>query len=224
MHESSFNHMQAVVGAHLTGQDQLRIADIGSYDVNGSYRPLFDRHGWTYIGVDQTAGPNVDAVLDTPYILPFPDNSLDVIVSGQAFEHVEFFWILFEEMARCLKIGGYIVLIAPSKGPEHHYPVDCWRFYPDGYRALAKWGGLTLISVQTDLEDPTSEWGDTVGVFRKAPAWKPWSPTGNRLAELSEEVERVTRERDFVLQSTSWKLTAPLRAAVTWVRQIVTKA
>ena len=69
-------------------------------------------------------------------------------------------------------------LIAPSRGPEHRYPVDCWRFYPDGFHALAKLGRLELLEVGTDWEphpEPDSApWGDTVGVFRKnAPAgWR----------------------------------------------------
>ncbi|MDO9191143.1 MAG: methyltransferase type 11, partial [Sulfurimicrobium sp.] len=63
---------------------------------------------------------------------------------------------------------------APSRGPEHRYPVDCWRYYPDGYAALAKYGGLELLEVNTDW-DPSSDldsapWGDTVGVFRKPAA------------------------------------------------------
>ena len=92
-------------------------------------------------------------------------------ISGQAFEHVDFFWASFLEIARVIKPGGLVFLIAPSRGPEHRYPVDCWRFYPDGYRALSRWAGLFLVEVHTDWEpssDPESaQWGDTVGVFAK---------------------------------------------------------
>ena len=65
------------------------------------------------------------------------DGHYDALISGQAFEHVKFFWLTWMEMVRTLKPGGFIFLIAPSRGPEHRYPVDCWRFYPDSYRALA---------------------------------------------------------------------------------------
>ena len=134
---------------------------------------MFDRDGWTYTGVDLTAGPNVDVVLSSPYRLPFASYSVDVIVSGQAFEHVEFFWLTWLEMARVLKPGGVIFLLAPSRGPEHRYPQDCWRFYPDGYRALAAYGDLEMVSVTTDwaehAEPDSAPWGDTVGVFRQRP-------------------------------------------------------
>jgi SAM-dependent methyltransferase len=160
-----------LVRQHLDRHASLTVMDIGSYDVNGSYKQFFDAPGWAYTGVDLAAGPNVDVVLTSPYRLPFQSHSVDVIVSGQAFEHIEFFWLTWLEMTRILKPGGLIFLVAPSRGPEHRYPQDCWRFYPDGYRALASFGGLELVSANTDWESHADEfsapWGDTVGVFRQ---------------------------------------------------------
>ena len=171
MHQSSLEHVERLVGRHLNDRAALRVIDIGSYDVNGSYKRFFNRPGWRYTGVDLTPGPNVDVVLESPYRLPLASHSVDVIVSGQAFEHIEFFWLTWLEMARVLRPGGLIFLLAPSRGPEHRYPQDCWRFYPDGYRALAAWGALELLEVSTDWEPHPSEdsaaWGDTVGVFRQ---------------------------------------------------------
>ena len=113
----------------------------------------------------------MDVTLASPYRLPFASHSVDVIVSGQAFEHIEFFWLTWLEMVRVLKPGGLIFLLAPSRGYEHRHPQDCWRFYPDGYQALAKYGGLALLEVQTDWEPhadtDSAPWGDTVGVFQQ---------------------------------------------------------
>ncbi len=177
MHVSSYQHMQDVVARYLSAQQPLSVVDIGAYDVNGSYRSLFGNAGWSYVGIDLEAGPGVDIVLTSPYRLPFASGSVDVVISGQAFEHIEFFWMTWLEMVRVLKPGGMIFLIAPSRGPEHRYPQDCWRFYPDGYRALAKYGECELVEVSTDWEphpDPgSSDWGDTLGVFRKlSPSWR----------------------------------------------------
>lgn len=175
MHQSSYDHMSRLVGAHLNPATRLEIADIGSYDVNGSYRPLFKNPLWHYQGLDLAAGPNVDLVLTSPYRLPIGAESLDLVVSGQAFEHVEYFWLAWLEVVRALKPGGKAFLIAPSRGPEHRYPVDCWRFYPDAYRALARWSATDLIEVSTDWdphpEEDSAAWGDTVGVFIKPRAW-----------------------------------------------------
>ncbi|WP_345293595.1 class I SAM-dependent methyltransferase [Luteimonas vadosa] len=165
--------MSSLVRDHLDPGASISVLDIGSYDVNGSYRSLFTPPGWRYTGVDLAEGPGVDVVLTSPYKFPFASGSQDLVISGQAFEHVEYFWLTFLEMLRVLKPGGMIFLIAPSRGPEHRFPQDCWRFYPDGYRALAKFGDCDLLQVSTDWEphqDPDSgQWGDTVGVFRKRP-------------------------------------------------------
>jgi hypothetical protein len=169
--------MNRLVRTHLQDRASLSVVDIGAFDVNGSYRPLFDRPGWTYTGIDLEAGPGVDVVLESPYRYPLESGSVDLVVSGQAFEHVEYFWLTWLEMLRVIPDGGMIFLIAPSRGPEHRYPQDCWRFYPDGYRALARYGGCELVEVHTHWgphPDPDSDqWGDTVGVFRKIPMrWK----------------------------------------------------
>ena len=184
MHESSYQHMADLVARHLDPERPLRVYDIGAMDVNGTYRPLFENPRWEYRGIDLEAGPNVDLVLDSPYRLPLADGEADLIVSGQAFEHVEFFWLSWLEMVRAINPGGLIFLIAPSRGPEHRYPVDCWRFYPDGYRALAHYAAMEPVEVTTDWEphpDPGSAaWGDTVGVFRK-PLMGPWGRLRQRL-------------------------------------------
>jgi SAM-dependent methyltransferase len=171
MHTSSLAHMRRLVDQHLQNRQALNIVDIGSWDVNGSYKPFLSKPGWRYCGVDLAAGPNVDVVMTSPYKLPMASHSVDVLVSGQAFEHIEYFWLTWLEICRVVKPGGLIFLIAPSRGPEHRYPQDCWRFYPDGFRALATYGSLELVEVSTDWEPHPAEdsaaWGDTVGVFRQ---------------------------------------------------------
>ena len=75
--------MQRLVATHLVPGGALSVVDIGSYDVNGSYRPLFAQPGWRYTGVDLEAGPGVDVVLSSPYRLPFATGSVDLVVSGR---------------------------------------------------------------------------------------------------------------------------------------------
>src|ERR1700760_2532729 len=166
MHQSSLRHVEELLSRYATRAGIL--ADIGSMDVNGTYRHLFP--DWRYIGVDMEPGPGVDIVARKPYRYPLASESVDLVICGQAFEHMEYFWLGWLEICRIVKRGGLIFLLAPSRGPEHRYPVDCWRFYPDGFRALAKWAGVEILEVSTDWqEDPdpgSAPWGDTVGVFR----------------------------------------------------------
>jgi predicted O-methyltransferase YrrM len=174
LHASSFENMARCHDRYLgtqawaDGGDRV-VVDVGGADVNGGYRPLFDDPRYRYLTVDLAPGEGVDVVLDDPYRLPFDDGSVDVVLSGQMLEHCEFFWLIFAEMLRVLKPDGYLFLIAPSAGPIHEYPVDCYRFYPDAYRALAKYAGCHLHEVWLDERGP---WRDLVGVFAKHP------PTG----------------------------------------------
>jgi len=143
--------------------DPGTVVDLGAMDVNGSYRCLFPT-GTRYIGVDLEPGPGVDVVLENVYQLPFEDSSIDLVITGQMLEHCGQFWRVFSEIARVLKPGGLAFVIAPSSGPVHRYPVDCYRFYPDSYQALAEWSQLRLVQSWTDERGP---WRDIVGIFQK---------------------------------------------------------
>jgi SAM-dependent methyltransferase len=140
-----------------------RLLEIGSAAVNGSYSDIFADCG-EYIVFDVQSGPGVDVVLDDPYVLPLPEKSVDLVISGQMLEHCPQFWRVFSEIARILKPEGVLFMIAPSAGPIHLYPVDCYRFYPDAYQALADWSGLRLEDCWMDERGP---WRDLVGVFQK---------------------------------------------------------
>ncbi len=153
-----------VEAGDLADAAEVVVLDIGGADVNGNYREVFDDDRFTYVAADLAPGQGVSIVLDDPYRLPFDDRSVDIVVSGQMLEHCEFFWLAFAEMVRVLKPGGYIFLIAPSAGPIHRYPVDCYRFYPDAYAALAKYTNCEMVDVWRDERGP---WMDLVGVFRR---------------------------------------------------------
>ncbi len=170
MHASSFENMQRCVEkyAPVTGDASsgITVVDLGAADVNGSYRPVFSGLNVTYVGVDLEEGPGVDLVARDPYHLPLPDGYADIVVSGQALEHSEFFWVAFGEMVRVLKPNGFIFLVVPSAGPIHRYPVDCYRFYPDSMAALAKYAGCNLVECWHDDRGP---WNDVVAVFSRQP-------------------------------------------------------
>jgi SAM-dependent methyltransferase len=155
MHETSYRNMIYFVKNHLTERSgkPLKILDIGSRDVNGTFRPLFQKPGWTYTGLDMEPGENVDIVVRQLYRWKqVRSNSFDVVISGSTFEHVEYFWITMMEIERVLKYDGLFCLIVPSSGPEHKYPLDCWRFYPDGLRALARFAFLEILEVHLASE------------------------------------------------------------------------
>ena len=114
----------------------LDVLDVGSMDVNGCYRDLFPEPTFKYKGLDIVAGKNVDIVTTDPYHYPIEDNSYDIVVSGQCLEHVEDIYAVADEMIRVLKPNGLMGVIVPNTWEEHKFPIDCWRFFPDGLRWL----------------------------------------------------------------------------------------
>lgn len=185
MHASARRAMTQCVERYLAPDRHQRVLDFGSRVNVGqtrSHRDLFDDRDVSYLGVDITAGPNVDVVMERPYAIPVARESVDLVISGQVFEHVPYFWASILEIARVVKPGGHVIITVPSRGHAHS-SYDCWRYYPDGMRALAAWSGLEIVEASTDfpprvpdsggrhhyaaIDQAGHYWGDTVGVLRK---------------------------------------------------------
>ncbi len=166
MHKSSYKEMGKFIAT--LPDSQLRIADVGSFDVNGSYKPLITNKKWTYVGLDIEAGPNVDVVLSNgDNWSNVRDNSFDVVVSGQALEHTKHPWLFMAEIARILKPGGRTCVIAPHTWGFHRYPLDCWRILPDGMKALMEFCGLEVEDIRSNMEQlDRKRRGETIGVAR----------------------------------------------------------
>ena len=163
MHDTSLINCNAFIKEYLSESDKLLIADVGSYDVNGNYRMFFDRDNWTYIGLDITAGPNVDLVIperDWTITHPSLSESFDVVVSGQCLEHVRKPWLWIKDVVSLAKPNALIWITAPNTWGFHEYPIDCWRIWPDGMRALFDEAGIVDISCFICQRD-------TIGIGRK---------------------------------------------------------
>lgn len=177
-------------GPYVGGE--ARVLDIGSLDVNGSLRQIAPP-AWQYVGVDFSAGPGVDKVLNDPYHLPFPDGSWDFVVSSSCFEHSELFWVLFLEILRVLKPTGLFYLNAPSNGSFHRYPVDCWRFFPDSGKALEKWAvrnNLSTCLMESFVShQQVNPWNDFVAIFVRDAQYASLYP--NRMHTERDDVENI---------------------------------
>lgn len=183
MHASARAHLELCVKTYLRRGRRYRVADLGSRTDPGSstQRDVFAEYSSSFIGLDVVDGPNVDVVMRKPYRIPLKSNSIDVLVTSQAFEHIPFFWATFLEICRVVRPGGLVFLCAPSRG-HPHASMDSWRYYPDSMRSLAAFARVRLEEAHTDLpprrqgsrrvaygriDTRNAYWGDTIGVFRK---------------------------------------------------------
>ncbi len=171
MHDSS----KRIMGNFLQTlpKQKIKIIDIGSYSVCGSYKDLMNSE-WEYIGLDMINGPNVDIVPKDIYDWKeIEEESFDVVISGQAFEHIPYPWKTIEQINKIVKKGGLICIIAPSSGREHKYPIDCYRYYPDGFRALAQWVNWNVLECYAERDINkyplmNKQWQDCVLIAQKA--------------------------------------------------------
>lgn len=175
MHKSSYEHCKLFAENYVYPVfSEAKILEIGSQDINGSLRGLFESK-YNFTGVDMVSGKGVDVVLEDPYKLPFLSDSYDVVVASSCFEHVPMFWTLFLEIIRVLNSGGVFYLQVPSNGYFHPSPVDCWRFYPDAalglvdYAKLSGFQNCVLLESFTGLQygGYEGDWNDFVAIFSK---------------------------------------------------------
>ena len=164
MHRSSQYRMRwffiNYLAPKVNKDSKIKILDVGSYNVNGTYKDLLELNYFDYTGIDMEEGPNVDMVVKPYDWSNIETDSYDVVICGQVLEHAEFFWVTMSEMTRVLKKGGLLCVIVPNEIVEHRFPVDCYRFYTDGMVALARYVGLDILHAHTNCYPKDESKGD----------------------------------------------------------------
>lgn len=195
MHKSSMLKMEYFKNNYLNPNDELKILDIGSFDRTGenNYGQILNEMKWDYKGLDLKEGNNVDIIVENPYDWQeIEANSFDVIVSGQALEHIQFFWLTMEQINRALKPGGLCCIIVPSKGPVHRNPYDCYRFNEDGVISLAKYVKFDILESGTTQEQNSHPWYDSYVIAKK--------PENHSSTELKNRMDNIEQKMDLILE------------------------
>lgn len=146
-----------------------RVLEVGSYNVNGSVRPSIEPHAKKYIGVDATAGPSVDEVVDAADLVKtFGAGSFDVVVSCEMLEHAEEWRKALHQMAAVT--SDWLVVTTRSEGmPYHPYPDDFWRFRVDQIVAAVEALRFDVVTVEAD---PYPGHPGVFAAARKPKGWK----------------------------------------------------
>lgn len=116
-----------------------KVLDIGSLDVNGSNRDLFE--DCNYLGIDVGEGNNVD-LISVGHLFDGPDEYFDTIISTEVFEHDMYYEKTIQNIMRMLKPGGLFLFTCASTGrPEH------------GTRRLGSWAAPLLLQISEEWAD-----------------------------------------------------------------------
>ncbi len=149
MHQSVMDWVLAK--KHQYGLDgPLHILEVGSYNVNGSVRTLFDQTN--YLGVDIEEGPGVDMVVSSHELheQPWLGSTFDLVVSTEMLEHDRRPWESLSQMHWVLKAGGLLLVTARGNGFGDHNPPDRFRFMEQGFHDIIEDAGFEVLEVTAD--------------------------------------------------------------------------
>lgn len=93
------------------------VVELGSLNINGTVREFFPK--CVYAGVDISSGPCVDYIC-LGHEFDMPDNSFDVAVSCECFEHDPHWKLTFANMIRLCKPGGLVLFTCATTGRKPH--------------------------------------------------------------------------------------------------------
>ena len=131
----------------------MRVVEIGPLPPSLIERSVGDSSiRWETAGIDHTCPVTY---VGTEYSYPIDSDAVDVVVATNVLEHVRKPWVWMKELARICKPGGHVITINPVSWPYHEHPIDCWRAYPDGMKAVYEEAQLKVVLCLCEsLEDP----------------------------------------------------------------------
>jgi SAM-dependent methyltransferase len=165
------------------------ILEVGSYQVEGqeglvNLRGLFP--GRPYVGVDFREGPGVDCVASVER-LPQPDASVGTVIAFSTFEHVQRFWVGFDEVHRVLRPDGVFLVACPFYFHQHAFPNDYWRFTPQALESLLARYPARVLGWHGPPRRPLNVWA---AAFREEAE----PPTAGQFARYRALLGRHARE------------------------------
>lgn len=116
-HKEQKDYFLEIKNKHSDFFTKKKVLDIGSLDINGNNRHLFTE--CEYVGLDIAEGNNVD-VVSLAHEYSEPNESFDVIISNDCFEHDMFYEKTFQNIVRLLKSGGLFLFTCKTTGSLEH--------------------------------------------------------------------------------------------------------
>ena len=137
----------------LADKPGFRILEIGSRQVSSGYvLPDLLKHA-AYVGFDYYEGPNVDVVGDAHRLSALVEGPFDAVYSTAVFEHLAMPWVVAEEIAKVLKVGGHVFIETHFSYSSHERPWHFFQFSDMGLRALFS-PALGFACVEASMDNP----------------------------------------------------------------------
>ena len=136
-HQQQLDFVQSVKDEFPEYFKGTKVLEVGSLNINGSVRQFFEPV--QYIGCDRGEGAGVDIVCQG-HELPYPNESFDVVISCECFEHDKHWEKTFQKMIDLVRKGGLVIFSCATIGRAEHgttrtSPADA-PFTNDYYRNL----------------------------------------------------------------------------------------
>ena len=190
MHLNSRLLFERYAREHFRGG--TKVLEIGPDGRPSTYESIVGDGSIEWDTLDLREGPGMTFRATSEYSFPIADGAYDMVLSGQVIEHVRLIWVWMREVARVCKAGGLVITINPVSWPFHQAPVDCWRIYPDGMRALYEDAGLDVLFSRWESLEATEFSSHLPGRSYPARYRLPWVKDAFRaLGEAGFPVERA---------------------------------
>lgn len=149
-HPEQAEFLRSVRDFHPEAFNGASVLEIGSLDINGTVRDLFQ--DCRYVGVDLELGPGVDRAVQGQ-LVDFPSGSFDVTLSAECLEHNPYWRETLANMFRMTRPDGLVLMTCATTGRKEH---GTTRTNPDAspFTSAAGWTyyrNLTARDLQRTL-------------------------------------------------------------------------
>lgn len=146
----------------ITASEKISsLLDVGCWDGSTTIEYTRVADGARAYGIEvfqdpasQAAGRGVSvAVMDLERDrFPWPDQSMDLVVCNQVFEHLKNVWLPMSEIARVLRVGGHLLFSVPNLASLHNRALLALGVQPTSIRTFGPHvRGFTLGQARTFL-------------------------------------------------------------------------
>ena len=145
---------KALIGHYLAQLDLSgQVLQVGGRQLGECAIDLFPAPRFSYRNLNREASEIPDTVLAdiTDCRDVIPDESIDLVISSDVFEHIAHPWLAAAEIRRILKPGGLVVTHTLFDWRNEPGPSDFWRYSPDSLDVL--FDGLECLEKGYDLSD-----------------------------------------------------------------------